>query len=83
MGDIEEIGNKTVVKCPWHAYRIELKTGEGLYMGVDIVRNKDGKSTPTAPILKSKGVKQRTHLVEIRNGNDIYVADSSKLLGSK
>lgn len=77
-GDIEEMGGKVTVKCPWHAYQIALETGEGLYMGVDMVRNGAGKIEATPPRVKSKGLKQRTHFVELRQG-DIYVADSSTL----
>nr|CCA26739.1 conserved hypothetical protein [Albugo laibachii Nc14] len=72
-GDIEEIGGKTVITCPWHHYHIAIDTGEGLYMGIQ-------PTTPSAShiaVVKSKGVKQRTHSVEIRNYNHIYVADTS------
>lgn len=76
-GDIEEMGGKTTIKCPWHAYRIALDNGEGLYMGVDMVRGPDGKFETTPPRVKSKGVKQRVHEVLVRDGG-IFVADSSK-----
>ncbi|OWZ16787.1 hypothetical protein PHMEG_0009366 [Phytophthora megakarya] len=76
-GDIEELGGKVTIKCPWHAYHIAVETGEGLYKGVDMAMV-NGKLKPSSPRLKSKGVKQRTHFVELRNeGQDIYVADSS------
>ncbi|CEG48815.1 hypothetical protein PHYSODRAFT_505338 [Plasmopara halstedii] len=82
-GDIEELGGKTTIKCPWHAYHIAIETGEGLYKGVDMTRTPSGKLQPSSPRLKSKGVKQRVHFVELRNkGQDIYVADSSKILGA-
>ncbi|RLN83430.1 hypothetical protein BBJ28_00021124 [Nothophytophthora sp. Chile5] len=82
-GDIEEMGGKVTVKCPWHAYHIAVETGEGLYKGVDMFVGPAGKLQPSSPRLKSKGVKQRTHFVEIRNdGQDIYVADSSAIDGS-
>ncbi|TDH67970.1 hypothetical protein CCR75_005410 [Bremia lactucae] len=82
-GDIEELGGKTTIKCPWHAYHIALETGEGLYKGVDMIRTSTGKLQPTLPRLQSKGVKQRTHVVELRNqGQDIYVADSSAVPGA-
>jgi len=68
-GDIEEIGNKIAIKCPWHNYIIALENGEGLYMGLDI-------GNMTQPVLKSKGIKQRTHEVKIEDGY-IYVRDSS------
>lgn len=77
-GDIEEMGGKVTIKCPWHAYQIALASGEGLYMGVDMVRNSAGKIESTPPRIKSKGRIQRTHEVKERDG-DIYVADTSKL----
>ncbi|RLN61952.1 hypothetical protein BBJ29_003409 [Phytophthora kernoviae] len=83
-GDIEEMGGKTTIKCPWHAYHIALETGEGLYKGVDMAMSSSGKLMPSSPRLKSKGVKQRTHFVELRNdGQDIYVADSSAIPGAQ
>uniref|UniRef100_K3WGZ5 Rieske domain-containing protein n=1 Tax=Globisporangium ultimum (strain ATCC 200006 / CBS 805.95 / DAOM BR144) TaxID=431595 RepID=K3WGZ5_GLOUD len=81
-GDIEEMGGKVTVKCPWHAYHIAVETGEGLYMGMDMALDSKGRSQPSPPKVKSKGVKQRTHFVEIRNGEDVYVADSSLIPGS-
>ncbi|OQS04058.1 hypothetical protein THRCLA_03666 [Thraustotheca clavata] len=69
-GDIEEIGGKVAIKCPWHNYKIALENGEGLYMGLDI-------GNMNKPLLKSKGIKQRTHLVDIRDDGWIYVADST------
>ncbi|GMG17995.1 unnamed protein product [Phytophthora fragariaefolia] len=81
-GDIEEMGGKSTIKCPWHAYHIAVETGEGLYKGVDMAMAPSGKLQPSSPRLKSKGVKQRTHFVELRNdGQDIYVADSSAIPG--
>lgn len=47
------------VVCPWHRYPISLETGDSLY------RNMQGVSC-------SKGVKQRVHAVERRDGK-IYV----------
>lgn len=82
-GDIEEMGGKVTVKCPWHAYHIAVETGEGLYMGVDMALDpKSGRSQPSPPKVKSKGVKQRTHFVQVRNGDDVFVADSSLIPGS-
>ncbi|DAZ93128.1 TPA: hypothetical protein N0F65_009704 [Lagenidium giganteum] len=81
-GDIEEMGGKVTIKCPWHAYHIAIETGEGLYMGVDMAFGKSGKLEPSSPRVKSKGVKQRTHFVEVRNGEDIFVADSSLIPGA-
>jgi nitrite reductase/ring-hydroxylating ferredoxin subunit len=82
-GDIEEMGGKATIKCPWHAYHIAVETGEGLYKGVDMAMSPSGKLQPSSPRLKSKGVKQRTHFVELRNnGQDVYVADSSVIPGT-
>lgn len=80
-GDIEELGGKVTIKCPWHAYHIAVATGEGLYKGMEMVMGPSGKFEPVPGAVKSKGVKQRTHFVEIRNGNEIFVADSSKIPG--
>jgi nitrite reductase/ring-hydroxylating ferredoxin subunit len=49
----------TCLVCPWHRYPISLKTGDSLY------RNMQGVSC-------SKGVKQRVHHIERRDGK-IYV----------
>ncbi|KAI9915678.1 hypothetical protein PsorP6_007784 [Peronosclerospora sorghi] len=82
-GDIEELGGKLTIKCPWHAYHIVVATGEGIYKGVDMVMTASGTWTASSPRLKSKGVKQRTHFVELRNdGQDVYVADSSTIPGA-
>lgn len=75
------MGGKVTVKCPWHAYHIAVETGEGLYMGMDMALDSNGRSQPSHPKVKSKGVKQRTHFVEIRNGEDVFVADSSLIPG--
>ena len=62
-GDIEDLDGHPCIVCPWHSYRIALDTGEGMYWGV----------VPTAgapaQVLKSKGRKQRTHKVTIRDGS--------------
>jgi nitrite reductase/ring-hydroxylating ferredoxin subunit len=61
MGDIEELvldDDKTpCVVCPWHGYKISLKTGEGLYIQSD-PRKKEGQGQ-----VKSEGRKQRKHTV--------------------
>ncbi|KDO24302.1 hypothetical protein SPRG_10377 [Saprolegnia parasitica CBS 223.65] len=72
-GDIEEIGGKVAISCPWHNYKIALENGEGLYMGLDAANMRGD------PVLKSKGVKQRTHPVEVRPDGLIYVADAMEL----
>ena len=70
-GDIEELGGRQCIVCPWHRYRIAIDGGAGecLYIGVvDIATG--------ATVVKSKGVKQRAHAVRV-DGDDVLVADSS------
>jgi len=71
-GDIEDMGDAFghVIVCPWHKYRIALKSGEGLF------RNLQGE-------WKSKGLKQRTYPVELRtvpgkDSPDVYVNISTE-----
>uniref|UniRef100_M4BUB5 Uncharacterized protein n=1 Tax=Hyaloperonospora arabidopsidis (strain Emoy2) TaxID=559515 RepID=M4BUB5_HYAAE len=50
---------------------------------MDMAMTSDGKLQPSSPTLKSKGVKQRTHFVQLRNnGQDVYVADSYAIPGA-
>eukprot|EP01064_Diplonema_japonicum_P007105 TRINITY_DN14829_c0_g1_i5.p1 TRINITY_DN14829_c0_g1~~TRINITY_DN14829_c0_g1_i5.p1 ORF type:complete len:422 (+),score=23.63 TRINITY_DN14829_c0_g1_i5:573-1838(+) len=63
-GDIEDMGGKQCVVCPWHGYRITLKDGEGLYWGL----GEDLKKRT----IRSKGVKQRAHTVVVSN-EDVFV----------
>ncbi|XP_077136888.1 Rieske domain-containing protein isoform X2 [Ranitomeya variabilis] len=67
LGEIEDINGQACVVCPWHKYKIVLETGEGLYQGVNPQDPKQSKKW------FSKGKKQRTHKVTVKNG-DIYVA---------
>ncbi|KAJ8901461.1 hypothetical protein NDN08_007307 [Rhodosorus marinus] len=53
-GDLEEIGTRQCLKCPWHKYLLDIRTGEGLYRDLDFTWS-------------SKGVKQRIHEVEERS----------------
>lgn len=53
-GPVVNVGGRTCVRCPWHAYLVDAFTGEGLYM--DLSRK-----------YQSKGVRQRVHEVEIRD----------------
>ena len=62
-GDIEDSCDPrfgVFVRCPWHGYRISLKTGEGL-------------SAVQEAGFESKGVRQRIHQVEIRKPDRIFV----------
>lgn len=48
-----------------------------------MTRTAAGHLQPSSPRLRSKGLKQRTHFVELRNeGLDIYVADSAEIAGA-
>ncbi|XP_073431517.1 Rieske domain-containing protein [Dendrobates tinctorius] len=67
LGEIEDINGQACVVCPWHKYKIVLETGEGLYQGVN------PQDTKRSKMWFSKGQKQRTHKVIVKNGN-IYVA---------
>lgn len=71
---MQDIGGQACVICPWHKYRIVLENGEGLYKGVDPREPKRIKKW------FSKGVKQRTHKVTVRNGG-VYVtlSDTSSM----
>ena len=62
----EEVNHPCVV-CPWHKYKISLTTGEGIYLHADPFA-----TTPQRPKNKSRGPKQRTHLVWEENGY-VYV----------
>jgi hypothetical protein len=48
-----------MVVCPWHSYKISLKTGECYYLDLNYK-------------MKSKGKKQRTHKIIIKE-NKVYV----------
>ncbi|XP_063813288.1 Rieske domain-containing protein [Pseudophryne corroboree] len=66
LGEIEDIDGKACVVCPWHKYKIALENGEGLYQGVN---PQDPNKTKK---WYSRGVKQRTHKVTVRDGA-VYV----------
>lgn len=101
-GDIEDLtlpsksGNSTThhpcVICPWHKYKISLKTGEGIYLHADPFAAKK-----TKPKLKSKGKKQRTHEIseddttgrvfvtlnlseKVKFGSDYYASEDFQFL---
>ncbi|EKF31073.1 hypothetical protein MOQ_005098 [Trypanosoma cruzi marinkellei] len=70
-GDIEEMGSHPCVVCPWHEYRITLDTGEGLYWALQMTP--EGVPDRHAPQkVCSKGLKQRTHIVTVEDG-DVFV----------
>jgi len=63
------LGPLVCAVCPWHKYRIDVGSGEGLYIGVDIATG--------AAALKSKGVKQRVHAVRVDASGGVWVRDST------
>lgn len=78
VGDIEELvvehdntnenTHHPCVVCPWHSYKISLKTGERLYKHQDIFGT-------VPPQTKSLGKKQRTHVVyENSDTGRVFVA---------
>ncbi|KAM8960796.1 Rieske domain-containing protein [Pelodytes ibericus] len=66
LGEIEDIDGQTCIVCPWHKYKIALATGEGFYQGID------PQSPNKTKMWYSKGIRQRTHKVTVRNGG-VYV----------
>ena len=49
--------NHPCVVCPWHHYNISLRTGESIY------KHDDPFDKTVKPCMKSRGKKQRTHIV--------------------
>ena len=94
-GDIEDLvvskQSHPCVVCPWHKYKISLKTGEGIYWHSDPFATPRGKHK-----LKSRGKKQRTHEIyedeqlrvwvvldlseEVEFGSDYYASEDFQLL---
>ena len=57
-GDIEDVpGVGQCVLCPWHKYLISIRSGEALYIGINV----DPSTGKKIEQLKSKGIKQRAH----------------------
>ncbi|KEG13256.1 hypothetical protein DQ04_01121110 [Trypanosoma grayi] len=74
-GDIEEMGGHPCVVCPWHEYRITLDTGEGLYWALQLTpAGLPDKSAPQT--VRSKGRKQRTHIVTVEDGGVFVTVDT-------
>lgn len=63
IGDIEDVGGRACLSCPWHLYKVTLESGEKLY-GSTRLDEATGKLVPDG--VKSAGVRQRTHEVEKR-----------------
>ena len=43
LKDIEDLGNITVVVCPWHKFQVDIKTGVRAYEAMEVI---DSKPTP-------------------------------------
>jgi len=69
LGDVEEVGGRACVACPWHHYQVALETGDKLYQA--LVRTPEGKMVPGD--WKSVGVRQRVHEAEERPGDGVFV----------
>lgn len=61
-GDIEDVGGRPCLSCPWHLYKVTLDSGEKLYGATRL--DDDGKRVPDG--IKSAGPRQRVHEVDKR-----------------
>eukprot|EP00730_Choanoeca_flexa_P010075 TRINITY_DN15157_c0_g1_i1.p1 TRINITY_DN15157_c0_g1~~TRINITY_DN15157_c0_g1_i1.p1 ORF type:complete len:156 (+),score=32.97 TRINITY_DN15157_c0_g1_i1:137-604(+) len=57
--DIEDVGERTCLKCPWHGYVIDIRTGEGI--------------NAAQASCSSKGVKQRVHKATVTEEQTVLV----------
>ncbi len=62
-GDIEDVGGRPCLSCPWHLYKVTLRTGEKLYGST---RLDDDGVTLVPDGVASAGARQRTHETELR-----------------
>ena len=67
LGDVEEVGGRACVACPWHHYQVALETGDKLYQA--LVRTPEGKMVPGG--WQSVGVRQRVHDAEERTAGQM------------
>ena len=65
LGDIEEVGERSCIICPYHRYKIDLSNGESLY------KNLEGN-------IASKGKKQRVHETKVSEGHVMVRLDVSE-----
>ncbi|EDQ91219.1 uncharacterized protein MONBRDRAFT_3327, partial [Monosiga brevicollis MX1] len=70
-GDIEDFDGRTCIQCPMHHFLIDLATGEGLHQAVVSSRRSSCGNFET------KGIKQRCHKVEARDGH-VFVTLSTE-----
>ena len=63
VGDIEDVGGRPCLSCPWHLYKVTLDSGEKLYGATRF--DESGKLVPDG--IKSAGLRQRVHEVERRS----------------
>lgn len=76
-GDIEDIGGRWCVICPYHRQKITLDTGEGLHYSIDPYNLKK------PPQLCSKGPVQRVHQVHV-DADSVFVtlSDTKEYIAS-
>eukprot|EP00918_Siedleckia_nematoides_P041712 GHVU01090846.1.p1 GENE.GHVU01090846.1~~GHVU01090846.1.p1 ORF type:complete len:174 (+),score=26.89 GHVU01090846.1:690-1211(+) len=78
--DIEDIGAQPCIRCPLHKYVISISTGEAFYRPVTFEKEEGGALVPIPGDWASKGVKQRTHRVRVREpggGISVQLSTSS------
>ncbi|WAR23785.1 RFESD-like protein [Mya arenaria] len=70
-GDIEELGGRACMVCPWHKYKVCIDTGQNFYQSVD-------PKNPKTSVKWTAGQRRhRTHAVIVRDGK-IYVTLTEK-----
>ncbi|GAB5368319.1 hypothetical protein AAMO2058_001309400 [Amorphochlora amoebiformis] len=69
MGDIEDFDGHTCIKCPWHSYRIDIKTGDHIQAVYSADRTKRK--------VRINAKCQRTHRVQLDKNGNIFVTIES------
>jgi nitrite reductase/ring-hydroxylating ferredoxin subunit len=62
-GDIEDLGERRCVTCPWHHYIIDVRTGEGVHPS----------GVAASAGCATKGVKQRVHKANVDAAGTVWV----------
>ena len=62
IGDIEDVGGRACLSCPWHLYKVTLDTGERLYGATRF----DDRGALVPDGVATAGRRQRTHEVQRR-----------------